>query len=342
MRTQHLFERYMVKLVEAEPIVATGNNKQEVKRIIKELRALAKVNGKVTVSVDVGKFSIDKLMHIVEESRLGMEEYRLCLIHIEHPALEGEFVFKESFYENTHYGSGTTLSNLLKEDEDYMANYGRWVQSIVKQKHQEIESINSKFENIIKDKKNVEQVVSGRSDKFPAKSRKVELNHLVDISFNPFRKLFSPELSMNASPSFQRNLVWTTDMKVNFIDSILKGIPVGVFYENDNIMDLTLGEGYGLILWDGKQRLHAIYSFLNDEFKVQYKGQELYYSQMRSIFNDALRQTLVTVMTTEFETLDEIVEAYVMINMKQVKHTDEDLEKAKATLLQKRPTLYHI
>lgn len=59
--------------------------------------------------------------------------------------------------------------------------------------------------------------------------------------------------------SFQRDEVWTIRQKIELIESILMGLPLPVFYFNQD------SEG-NIIVIDGRQRLTAIFSYMNNEF----------------------------------------------------------------------------
>ncbi|BDG68159.1 hypothetical protein ENLAB_17230 [Enterococcus innesii] len=58
---------------------------------------------------------------------------------------------------------------------------------------------------------------------------------------------------------FQRNAVWKLDQKVELIESILMGIPLPIFYFNE--------DKYGnLIVVDGRQRLTALFEFIDNKY----------------------------------------------------------------------------
>ncbi|MBT9775975.1 DUF262 domain-containing protein [Clostridium sp. MCC353] len=60
---------------------------------------------------------------------------------------------------------------------------------------------------------------------------------------------------------FQRENVWYKDRKSELIESVLMGLPLPIFYFNQ--------DKYGnLIVVDGRQRLGALFSFIDDEFKL--------------------------------------------------------------------------
>lgn len=60
---------------------------------------------------------------------------------------------------------------------------------------------------------------------------------------------------------FQRENVWYKDRKSELIESVLMGLPLPIFYFNQ--------DKYGnLIVVDGRQRLGALFSYLNNEFRL--------------------------------------------------------------------------
>lgn len=158
----------------------------------------------------------------------------------------------------------------------------------------------------------------------------MDLSTLYDKCFNPITHFFKAYLSWNPNPSFQRELVWEEEKKISFIESVIEGIPIGVFFINmcEYFVDNTIGEGYGAVLWDGKQRVHAMHSFFEDEFKVNVGGKKLYYSQAKEFFYNVFSHYTVAVHVSRFKTLEELIHAYIRINKHQYGHTEADFEKA--------------
>lgn len=60
---------------------------------------------------------------------------------------------------------------------------------------------------------------------------------------------------------FQREDVWKTKQKIELIESVLMGLPLPIFYFNQDKKGV-------LIVVDGRQRLTALFSYMNDEFKL--------------------------------------------------------------------------
>src|SRR5690606_10581302 len=65
--------------------------------------------------------------------------------------------------------------------------------------------------------------------------------------------------------NYQRKLVWTIEEKRNFIDTLTKGLPIPLFllaevqYENSSKLEII----------DGMQRLDAIFSFIEQSYKLR-------------------------------------------------------------------------
>lgn len=342
MKTKHYLSSYIAKLVKTRELVATGNSMKEQKRLLLELDEVSRVGREfgtfAVTKVDVSRFSVKKLIPFIIEVRQRTSSYQSAqFVELIHPGLDGEVEFTEEFYEISEFGAKTEEAVLLEKEDEFILQYGRWIQGMINNKLSEILKSNAYYMAKVEETEAEEQEFSRWMKNFDIKHSQVDLQYLFDTAFNPFKRIIDPHLAINPSPSFQRDLVWSVDMKQDFIDSILRGLPLGMFYVNDNIHDLTLGEGCGRLLWDGKQRFHAIKSFYDGEFPVFYAGKWLHYSEMKKVFDVAMRSTLVGLMTSNYDTLEKIIEGYVMINSKQVKHSDEDLEKAKATLLENRP-----
>lgn len=83
-------------------------------------------------------------------------------------------------------------------------------------------------------------------------------DHLTIFELN--RKMQSKNIILN--PEFQRNLVWKSEQKCRFIESIIMGIPLPPFYVYHDLSGKY-------IMVDGLQRSSTIASFLNDGFALE-------------------------------------------------------------------------
>ena len=68
-------------------------------------------------------------------------------------------------------------------------------------------------------------------------------------------------------PEFQRRLVWTTEDKVRFIDTILRNLPFPEIYVANGPVDVDTGEGQQLLV-DGQQRVTTIVSYFSGDPKT--------------------------------------------------------------------------
>lgn len=72
------------------------------------------------------------------------------------------------------------------------------------------------------------------------------------------------EAKLLPRPEFQRRLVWTSDDKIRFIDTILKGYPFPEIYIANGAVDVDTGEGQQLLV-DGQQRVTTIVSYFQGD-----------------------------------------------------------------------------
>lgn len=73
---------------------------------------------------------------------------------------------------------------------------------------------------------------------------------------------------------YQRKLVWTVEEKKSFIDSLIRGYSVPLFLLARPI-EATESDQWEIL--DGMQRLNAIFSFVENEFPVEYDGKEAFF-----------------------------------------------------------------
>ncbi len=63
-------------------------------------------------------------------------------------------------------------------------------------------------------------------------------------------------------PEFQRRIVWTTEDKVKFVDTLLRGYPFPEIYLANGVVNVETGEGTQLIV-DGQQRATTIAQYFD-------------------------------------------------------------------------------
>ncbi|MBL9170663.1 MAG: DUF262 domain-containing protein [Verrucomicrobiales bacterium] len=113
-------------------------------------------------------------------------------------------------------------------------------------------------------------------------------------------------------PEFQRRLVWTTEDKIRFMDTILKGMPFPEIYVANGPVDVDTGEGQQLLV-DGQQRVTTIFDYFNGDPKTYGTALPSY----ASLDEDRKREFLdydVTVRDLGSITTEQIVEVFRRIN----------------------------
>jgi hypothetical protein len=318
-------------------MTAEGNNKKEVQRLVEEINNRSLKD--VMIRVDVNRLSPEKLVDLIVISRQllsGLSESNMKVMVLELDALTeltGELSSEVKKLVDSQGSKelAKTLQSLPVEDILHVINYLNNKSTVVES---DLDIQKEYYERILDNSSSKEFVPLSRSKRFNFKTVQTNLFSLYDRCFNMVGYISHPYLSINPNISFQRKLVWPVEKKISFIDSLINDIPIGAFYVNSNIHNLELGEGFGQILWDGKQRLYALHSFILDEFTVEVNGIDVYYSQSPAFFNSTFNNTSIVTFESSFETLREVIEAYIAINKKQIRHTDEDLEHAINILLQ--------
>lgn len=94
---------------------------------------------------------------------------------------------------------------------------------------------------------------------YPVKDIKVEKNFYTIFELK--RKYSRKPSNIILDSDFQRESVWKISQKRELIESILMGLPLPLFYFNKD-------KNGNLIVIDGRQRLGAIFSFIDNEFKL--------------------------------------------------------------------------
>src|ERR1700679_2544404 len=65
-------------------------------------------------------------------------------------------------------------------------------------------------------------------------------------------------------PEFQRRLVWTSEDKIRFIDTILRGYPFPEIYVANGTVNVDTGEGQQLLV-DGQQRVTTLAAYFQGD-----------------------------------------------------------------------------
>ena len=109
-------------------------------------------------------------------------------------------------------------------------------------------------------------------------------------------------------PEYQRNVIWDTEKKTSFIESLYMGIVIPPIYvveiPND---DILVGSRYEVV--DGKQRLSTIRSFIGNELVLKKKNLEYY----ADLFGEKKFSEIKEANTKETtEMLSSVLDVYVI------------------------------
>lgn len=150
-------------------------------------------------------------------------------------------------------------------------------------------------------------------------SRKLELFKNYGGKYN------NPTLDVD----FQRDLVWTQKQKEELIKSLIRGLPIGSFFINKNFESPEVD----YVLYDGKQRLDAIKSFLSGEFSIHVNDKEYYLKDLPKADVYSITNARISVIESNISTMEELIEYYITINTAGRNHTEGDIEKARELLM---------
>jgi len=332
----HIFNDFIKEEIHVAEVKVEKDTKKAVKETIDTLENLVKQESSIHVLVDATVLNKEEL--IASLVAFSLYEYRnLSFAHLQFIQIK----LHEDYVRISFTDEDKELFSQLKrrggKREEYLRLEGvDWatMNSIIIQEMEhvlnEIKRINAQYEEVIAQTSNPSAPLQYKRQ-FNFQRFSTNLLSLYRRCFNEMDQLLHPSMTYNPNPSFQRDLVWDVEKKRSFIRSILNDIPIGAFYVNvSKTYDpkLELAEGHGGLVWDGKQRLHALHSFFLGEFDVEVDGNRYYYQEASRFFNIAFESCGISVYESEFDDLKSIIEAYVIINSAQVKHTDEDLDKA--------------
>ena len=144
-----------------------------------------------------------------------------------------------------------------------------------------------------------------------------------DKASNLAKKL-SLELSFKEAlerivPEFQRdNNKWSKEMQIKFVENIILGVNTTI------ILGTLSNEKSECVLIDGLQRVSAIFSFMNKEFKV-FEGFE-YNEDFENKISTFIHNLKLKIFN--FKNEKEMVNFYINMN-ENITHSKEDIEKAK-------------
>ena len=129
-------------------------------------------------------------------------------------------------------------------------------------------------------------------------------------------------------PSYQRKEVWSLSAKILLMDTILSNIPMPKFYVQSEI---RAGDTYRSVI-DGQQRIGAILSFLNDEFKLNspYRGSHsgLIFSELPIPIQNEFLSYELNFNEIRNASEDVVREIYARVNRYNVSLNKQELRRA--------------
>jgi hypothetical protein len=105
------------------------------------------------------------------------------------------------------------------------------------------------------------------------------------------------------SPYFQRKLVWRTVHKIDFIKTILMGLPFPEIFIANGDLDIDNMISTSCIV-DGQQRLNSIVEFINDEYAVDNK----LYSQLTPLEKEEFLKYEIAVIELDLKHDDPLIQ----------------------------------
>jgi len=166
----------------------------------------------------------------------------------------------------------------------------------------------------------------------------------------------------NLNPPYQRGSVWTTEMRVALIKSLLLGLPMGIIYLNAR--PISKGGDLRYQVVDGKQRIETLLAFMRDEFSIPAdwlethfwdypKGvpehehhkhektrrvdlvreecwgkERLVWSDLTDVGRRRFQHMPIAVYETYFQTEEEEAALYELLNFQTIRQTEEDRARA--------------
>jgi len=121
-------------------------------------------------------------------------------------------------------------------------------------------------------------------------------------------------------PDYQRELVWTKEQKIRFIESLVLGLPIGEYTLHRN-------PDYTYEVLDGQQRWEAIFSYVDGKFPVF----GLYWKDLNEISKRGFGLIIFAHREVLNLTYEQRVEAYTRLAYGGTPNTPKQQRKKKAT-----------
>lgn len=146
--------------------------------------------------------------------------------------------------------------------------------------------------------------------------------YCVDVSLSYLPQFYSEmilENHLNVCPEFQRGYVWTTEQKIRYVEFFLRGGYSG----RDIYCNCPGWKSGGIkshVLVDGKQRLDALFGFLNSEFPVFGGSFNKDFEDRPNRLHCGLRWHI-----NDLKTYDEVLKWYVDLNSGGTVHSPNEI-----------------
>lgn len=162
----------------------------------------------------------------------------------------------------------------------------------------------------------------------------IDCNYRCDLSWkNLLNSMEDHYASMNLRPDFQRDLVWTNEQKISFIEWMLRGGNYGrdIYF---NCPGWNRGSREEGVLVDGMQRLHAAMEFMRDEIRV-FKGVFPEYPDgiiSSDIKNGVPFEVRFIFHINNLKNKKDVLKWYIQLNTNGTPHSIEDIARVKRML----------
>lgn len=174
------------------------------------------------------------------------------------------------------------------------------------------------IENINEDDENIQLAENKDIDKYDENSeivsyyekrKMLEKTKIVKQTWSIieiFQKINEKKLILD--PEYQRNVIWDTEKKTSFIESLYMGIIIPPIYVVEIPSDdIFIGSRYEVV--DGKQRLSTIRAFISNELVLKKKNLEYY----ADLFGDKIFSEIKELNIKETtEMLSSVLDVYVI------------------------------
>lgn len=170
--------------------------------------------------------------------------------------------------------------------------------------------------------------------------QKLKLNS----SARPLLTLIDKDGILDLEAPYQRGHVWGVERQRALIESILDGTPIPAIIMNDRFSAKFTAPGYdrdrnwSFAVIDGKQRITAVQSFVNDKFTVpaewfedKYitegaKGKEtIVYSELTTAYHRGFQMNTIPIAEGQFDSLEGEEAVFNRVNFGGVAQGESDL-----------------